>query len=350
MRRVYFRAIAAFFITSLLFLCQAAYAVKIDQIVVFGDSLSDNGNIYRLTRRAHKVFPSVPIIPKNPPYYEGRFSNGPVWVDDLAAGLNVPLINYAYGGAWAEPLHDSRLMVPFGIGMQVTYYLVRAVADFHKGNHLYIIWAGGNDYEEGREDVDYATTNTVASIETQIDWLIYYGAKNILVMNLPDLSVVPEVQKRGPESMAHVKELVSVHNLKLAKMIKAKQAKNQDAKIIFADITPYFSEVYNNPARYNIKNVSTPCYDGEYSLRSAVAVREISAAKEQNIDIMHSPSLRTAYATAKLSESGTEACETPDEYMFWDQIHPTRVLHNLMSLDAMMILTKNDIQGADAPQ
>ena len=345
------RIMAALLVTSFMCFTQAANAVSIDKIVIFGDSLSDNGNILSLTRKAHRVFPSVPVIPKNPPYYEGRFSNGLNWVDNLAAGLDVPLLNYAYGGSWAEPLHDSKLMVPFGLGMQVDYYLVMAVADFHKDKHLYIIWAGGNDYVQGREDAEYATTNTVASIASQIEWLVYYGAKNVMVMNLPDLSVVPEVQAQGPDSMQKVTKLVRMHNEKLAHMIIEEKEKYPEANLIFADITTYFDDVYQHPEKYEIKNVKSPCYGGDYSLRSLlndrVATREIAAAKEQNIDIMNSPSLRAAYTTAKMADDGTgDVCATPDEYMFWDQIHPTRIIHQLMALDAASILKKHDIDGA----
>lgn len=331
------------------FVSQIALANQIDQIVVFGDSLSDNGNILALTTKAHKVFPNIPITPKNPPYYEGRFSNGPVWIDHLASALNVPLVDYAYGGAWAEPLHDSRILVPFSIGMQVDFYLVGAVGDYNKDKHLYIIWAGGNDYVEGREDPDYATTNTVSYIETQIDWLTYYGAKTVLVMNLPDLSVVPEVSKQGPDRIQAVDKLVKMHNRKLIKMVKDVQAKHPDAKIIFGDVTTYFNDTYHHPEKYNIKDVKNPCYGGDYSLRSLLNMandKELNAALEQKIDIMKSPSLRNAYLTAKLADGGVEACENPDEYMFWDQIHPTRVVHQLMSFDVINILKENDIQGA----
>lgn len=344
MRKSSLRVIAALFM-SLFVIIQSAHAVKIDQVIVFGDSLSDNGNIFSLTKKLHKIFSSVPIIPKDPPYYAGRFSNGLVWIDNLATSLNVPLTDYAYGGAWAEPLKDSKLMIPFGIGMQVNAYLVRAVTDRHKGDHLYVIWAGGNDYVEGRDDAEYATTNTVTSIESQIDWLTYYGAKNVLVLNLPDLSIVPEVTTQGPDAEQQVKKLITLHNDKLEKMIANMQAKHPDAKIIYGDITPYFDEVYNNHDKYDINDVVNPCYTGDYSLRALVADKGIKAAKEYDLDILHSPSLRTAYTVAKLSDSGSEACENPDTHMFWDQIHPTRVVHHLIALDAMTVLSKNDIQG-----
>jgi len=146
MRKANLRSFVILIITTLLCLFNPAYAKQIDKIIMFGDSLSDTGNIFSLTSKAHKIFPSIPVIPKASVYYEGRFSNGPVWIDDLALAMNVPQENYAYGGAWAEPLLDSQLSVPFGLGMQVSYYLVMSVTDFHKRDHLYIIWAGGNDY------------------------------------------------------------------------------------------------------------------------------------------------------------------------------------------------------------
>ena len=59
------------------FLSQSIFAEPIDKIIVFGDSLSDNGNVLSLTEKAKKVIPLVPLIPKNPPYFSGRFTNGP---------------------------------------------------------------------------------------------------------------------------------------------------------------------------------------------------------------------------------------------------------------------------------
>ena len=44
------------------------------QIYAFGDSLSDNGNVFAATGMG---FPPAP-------YAQGRFSNGPVWAENLA--------------------------------------------------------------------------------------------------------------------------------------------------------------------------------------------------------------------------------------------------------------------------
>ena len=67
-----------------------ASASSFSSVIVYGDSLSDNGNLYAL---------SGDTYPPSPPYYDGRFSNGPVAVEQLAADLGVPLYDFAVAGA-----------------------------------------------------------------------------------------------------------------------------------------------------------------------------------------------------------------------------------------------------------
>jgi hypothetical protein len=57
------------------------------QVVVYSDSLADSGNIYKLF--------GVP----GPPYWHGRWSNGPVAIEDMASILGMPLLDYAYAAA-----------------------------------------------------------------------------------------------------------------------------------------------------------------------------------------------------------------------------------------------------------
>lgn len=59
-------------------------------IAVFGDSLSDNGNLYAFSGGA---------FPPSPPYYAGRVSNGQVAVEYMAGILGSPLLDYAFAGA-----------------------------------------------------------------------------------------------------------------------------------------------------------------------------------------------------------------------------------------------------------
>jgi phospholipase/lecithinase/hemolysin len=55
------------------FQVSVVHAGAITEIVVFGDSLSDTGNLF-----AYEKMMNLPLLPPSPPYYQGRFSNGRV--------------------------------------------------------------------------------------------------------------------------------------------------------------------------------------------------------------------------------------------------------------------------------
>ncbi len=326
---------------------QASYAVTVDKIVAFGDSLSDNGNLFAFTSRAHKVLPFVPIIPMDPPYYKGRFSNGENWLDILSKETGLPLLDHAYGGAWAEPVWDSAQLVPFDINDQVGLFIFENAFDRHKDKHLFIIWAGANDYLDGREDVDYATTNTIKNIKKQIERLIYHGAHQLMIVSLPDVSKSPEVVNKGPRVVKQVEALVTAHNEKLAAMVKEEQKLNPSIIIAFVDAKTPFDYLIQNPDAFRLKNVDKACYGGSFYLNRNMAnianSAELAAAKEVDLDIMSNASLRVAYLSSKLATRGNDMCVNPDEYLFWDHIHPTRIIHHVMATLTEIEMQTNNI-------
>ncbi|HEU5281524.1 MAG TPA: SGNH/GDSL hydrolase family protein [Gammaproteobacteria bacterium] len=320
--------------------CNASlvYADPVDEIIVFGDSLSDTGNLYSFTQKAHQVIASIPIIPKNP-YYQGRFTNGPNWIDDLHAAYQVPVDNYAYGGSWAEPLMDSKLNIPFGLDMQMDDYFLHHPFDMHRDKHLYIIWSGSNDYAHGRDNPDYATTNAVNSIRRQIEWLADYGAKNIFVIGVPDLSLVPEVRVQGADVMQAAHAISTMHNQKLATMIKEVQGEYPNLNLLIYDIIDDFNDIFNHPEKYNLKTTLSACYNGSFYLAgAAMNATEVEAAKSVHLDLLTNPSLRAAYTTSLAAAAGDMMCSNPDDYLFFDTIHPTRGVHQLIADKAFAFL------------
>lgn len=344
---VLLRRLQVIFLLFSLFYIPLSHAVTIDKIIVFGDSLSDNGNIYSITMKLHKILPPIPIIPKNPPYFEGRFSNGPNWIDNVAEAMNTKLADYAYGGSWSEPLQNSGQLIPFSLGMQVNFYLVKGVFDRHKENHLYVIWSGSNDYLQGRDDPEFATTNTVATIKSQITSLIYYGAKHFLILGLSDLSGVPEVIQKGPVAQQQVKELSLLHNQKLFAMVEQVKKDNPDVQIVTIDVDHYMQDVLKEPQKYNLKNLTEACYKGGYYFNAKMANSpEILAAKQYNLEIMNNVSLRTAYLNALAAAKGqADVCDKPEEYLYWDQVHTTSMTHHILAVLAISTLNDNDIYG-----
>ena len=79
--------------------------VKFKHMVVLGDSLSDQGNLFFATSDLGQAF-LLPPIPAADHYYMGRFSNGENYAGLLAQKLGITLTpsesggsNYAFGGA-----------------------------------------------------------------------------------------------------------------------------------------------------------------------------------------------------------------------------------------------------------
>jgi outer membrane lipase/esterase len=96
MRKILGYSITAAFL-GLAPLATMAVTPTYDALTVFGDSYCDVGNLFLATGGAEAP----------PPYYNGCFSNGPIWLDNVAGFLGVPLrpsvlkrTDYAFGGAW----------------------------------------------------------------------------------------------------------------------------------------------------------------------------------------------------------------------------------------------------------
>ena len=127
-------AVAALALAACAFAGQAS-AQSYDRLVVFGDSLSDNGNLY---------LASGGTQPPSPPYYQGRFSSGPVFTELLgfdAANFNGSVtgsINYAFGGART----DDSMGPPPGMLTQLGAYLARG-GTFGEGD-LVTVLGGAN--------------------------------------------------------------------------------------------------------------------------------------------------------------------------------------------------------------
>jgi len=162
---------------------------------IFGDSLTDTGNIF-----------TEEGFPNSPPYFKGRYSNGPVWIEYLAAILNLPApkaslqhgINYAYGGATTGYgiseniccttyccLYSNGKKPEFGLnsGNQTLNYLKSHRPD---SETLIVIWIGANDI------IDFIPLNvTMINLANDISLLIEKGAKYFLVLNMPDLGLAP---------------------------------------------------------------------------------------------------------------------------------------------------------------
>ncbi|WP_436715020.1 SGNH/GDSL hydrolase family protein [Roseiconus lacunae] len=160
------------------------------QLVVFGDSLSDTGNSFAATG-----------IPPGGvagfPYYQGRFCDGPNWIDFLQSDLQFAppqVLNFAVGGASTgfgfkappEGIFDAPpgTLIPT-VGVQIQTYLSLLPPS---PNQLTIVWAGSNDLLNFQ-----SPSSAVNHIEQHVRDLVAAGADEFLIPSLPPLGETPAI-------------------------------------------------------------------------------------------------------------------------------------------------------------
>jgi cholinesterase len=240
---------------------------RFDHLVVFGDSLSDTGNA-------------------------GRFSNGGVWVEQLADTLKLPLtaserggLNFAVGGAKVEE-------GPQSLRAQVEEFLKLPRPS---GRTLYVIWGGGNDVLAaiGEPDALSKTNGAAASLKRILAELIARGASDLLVPNLPDVSLTPEVQAHGTKAITKARRLSLDFNKAVEQSLSDLIHSSTSFRLYRLDVAAMAERARKDPASYGFTNISTPCR-----------------------------------ASAR--------CE---KYLFWDEIHPTTEAHAHLAAAALRALS-----------
>ncbi|MCC9601474.1 SGNH/GDSL hydrolase family protein [Stieleria sp. JC731] len=166
---------------------QATYS----RLVVFGDSLCDTGNSYAATG-------IPPGGAAGFPYFQGRFCNGPNWIDYLQVDLSLAdpqVLNFAVGGSstgfgyQAPPdgifQGPPGLLVPT-VGVQIQTYQLLAIPD---PDQLTVLWAGSNDLLTMK-----SPSSAVSNIEQHIRDLAAMGADEFLVPSMSALGEAPAVE------------------------------------------------------------------------------------------------------------------------------------------------------------
>ncbi len=219
-----------------------AGAAPFSQIVVFGDSVSDNGNLYNLSGKTY---------PPSPPYWQGRFSDGPVWVEYRAENLGVALLE-DYAVAAATSGHDGIPGIG-GVHDQLAMYFA-----IHQGkadpDALYVVWAGHNDIFTipPGSDINPPLTAFVNNTVESITDLWSAGARHIFVPNIADVGKCPSVISLGlgaPTSAG-----VALFNQALASAL-AELAK-EGIPTVSMDAFGFFDYVTKHPEQYGFSNVT----------------------------------------------------------------------------------------------
>jgi phospholipase/lecithinase/hemolysin len=278
----------------------AAYS----NIYFFGDSLSDNGNDFILSSSINANNSAFPIVPSPAGYAgSGRFSNGPVYSELLAAQLGFSLqpsllggTNYAYGGARA-----GSVALPFSRNFteQVEQYI--GAPDAADPNALYVLFIGANDVQDIVLGAPSAATiaNAITRIGDAIQSLAQEGVGHFLIPNAPDLGLVPFATGNGAIARNPLATAASLaFNEALAGLLEGFGALDIQTFDTFA----LLNEIVANPATYGLADVQHWCQ------------------RETGTDANGQPQYEIL-CTA----------EEAEDHLFWDYIHPTAAGHRALA-------------------
>jgi phospholipase/lecithinase/hemolysin len=259
-------------------------------LISFGDSLSDVGNVYDQ---------SLHFAPQSPPYFNGRYSNGPLWVEELAQDLGLAAPTYSRNGgkdyayAGVKTGSGSTFIFPFSfpnVGSQISSYLS---SNTPTATQLFTVWGGANDFIGGQSNPSIPVNNLVAHVTA----LANAGAKNIVVPNLPALGETPRF--RGTADEATMNARSAQFNAQLATAMTNLDS-SLNINIFQLDVAGFFADALANPSTYGFTNVTSP-------------------ALVNNMPVPN-----------------------PDQYLFWDDLHPTRVGHRLLGDIAGRLVLSHD--------
>ena len=287
----------------------AAPGAPYTAMYVFGDSLSDTGNVSLAT---------FGLLPVSPPYADRSFSNGQVWAQDLAKSLGLPPLqpslgcgtDFAYGGAETgqTPTHTLN---PTDLPAQFAQFQTQVPSP--QAGALYAVWIGSNDVldianngsltpDQQRADIAAAVNNEVSVI----GGLAARGAQNLLVLNVPDLGKTPDEIAHGSAAAQQASSLAALYNSDLADALKPLEASGA-LKIDLVDVFSVLDNVNANPDAFGFTNVTDPVWTGNLTSSGSGTLRATGAAQNQ--------------------------------FLFFDSLHPTAQAHGLLASGIAQSLT-----------
>lgn len=260
-----------------------------DELVVFGDSLSDTGAL---------LSQSLGVAPNPDGYFAGRFSNGPNWVDYVADALGVASDDHAYGGA---STHGDPSAIPKPFDAAVSEYL-ECTPDELASTSVFALWIGHNDYYGGASDPPAIAAATLAAVEA----LAARGAQRFLIPELLPLTGTPRPVEEsesgidGSTADAHI----AAHNEELSAGIEQLRAElhMQIGRARPADMR---KRILEQPSLLGIENTSDACFTGDVYW---------------------------------LTGGSGDICDAPDLHFHWDGIHPATRVHCAYAIEMLRAL------------
>ncbi len=307
----------AFFIAWAFIRPTWADALDFKHIVVFGASLSDPGNYFALTGQT--IAPPYTaldefLVPPAPYSIGGHhYSNGPTWIEQFARAIHLnesvepafahteqEASNYAVGAARAR--EDG---VNLNLPAQVAAFM-DDVGTVAPSEALYVIDIGGNDVRDAviassPAESEMILSQALVSVGNQMGQLYAAGARKFLILNTPDLGVLPSIQildSLFPGAAGFASLLTQLFNDNLDS-VTASLAALPGVEIARLNVYEKVNTIIADPAAFGLSEVSVPCITPDVP---------------------------------------PFTCHRPDRYLFWDGIHPTKAVHGIFAREVAQAL------------
>jgi serralysin len=277
-------------------------SIDFTRLFFFGDSITDAGRL------------PEPFRP-DPPYVDGRFTNGLVYAQVLTQELGVPSTNFAYGGAKALPSGPEQFLI--GLDAQVTEFEITHPFGAPSGS-AGAIFIGGNDLHDADPDDPTIVARVLESIDDAAVRLARNGVDELILFNLPATSLTPRGLALPADERAAEDALIAAYNAGLLTLEAAYDNAGVPTTIVAGDRLT--REVHADPETFGLKVLDLPLY---------------------SLDENDKP-----------VETEITRQFAPDEVAFFDPVHPTAASHRILAdfaeatLRADQVIFGNEESGA----
>jgi outer membrane lipase/esterase len=278
---------------------------------VFGDSLSDSGNSFAFVKTSSTPpdYGLSPLLIPDAPYARGghHLTNGDTWIEQLAGplgaersvlpafvGSNPFAMNFAIATARARDDGTNP-----SLSLEVAAFLQKT------GGHvpsdaLYVIEVGSNDVRDALATGDPVQAVAIlqaaaAAIQTNIVLLHSLGAQRFLVWNVPNVGLTPAARLSGTSAAGTL--VTAIFNGLLSGALAPLLLSG--VNIIPFDANALVTAIVAAPQLYGLTNVVDACV---------------------------------------MPNDPPFTCQHPDEYLFWDGVHPTTAGHALIAQAVAQLL------------
>jgi outer membrane autotransporter protein len=238
-----------------------AQAQRVDNIVAFGDSYADTGNIIQILLAS----PLVPQATKDQLkllYPTGRFSGGTNYIDTLSQILNVPVENFALGGANTDNTNVNGPGLPGFVTEWNAFLAGGGVGSFPTvsgtlgPDDLVTFSIGGNDaraYQKAGGDLagaPVAAQTSAAFATAGLDALVDAGAQNISFL-AGNTAGLPEIAG-DPNAQAIRNSFSTTFNTAMQSVLAGYAA--DGVTVHYLDLTLVGARIKENPEAYGLSS------------------------------------------------------------------------------------------------